>query len=65
MEHQSKYPWMDEILKKYDRRYQKPKQKRLNKVTAPPNYPSVKQQYYNLKRSYEENRVWPASEGMI
>ena len=65
MEHQKEYPWLDEIKRKYDRRYKVSKKKQLNKTTAPPNYPSVKQQYYNLKRSYEEHRIWPASEGMI
>ena len=65
MEDQKEYDWWEDFKRKHDRRYKKPKKKQRNKTTAPPNYPSVKQQYYNLKRSLEENKIWPASEGMI
>ena len=50
-----KYPWLQEILEKYDRRYMKPKQ---NRSSALNQNPSIQQQYYNLMRSYEENREW-------
>ena len=50
--------WMQEIIEKYDRRYnRKPKWKRWNKVTAPPPnlYPSVKKMYNQvLQESLDE-----------
>ena len=55
------YPWLEEILEKYDKRYMKTKQNKssasMSKSTVPPNqYPITQQQYYNLMRSHEENR---------
>ena len=50
-----KYPWIQEILEKDDRKYMKPKQ---NISSALNQNPSIQQQYYNLMKSYEENKEW-------